>query len=204
MRFTVRRPTNAEVSPCCHRPSGGDVAVGLHPLRDRPREAEAHPADLRHPHPTQPAVETLDVARFDRDLPEPLMHVGFTPGRAAVRSGEKVAHRLGEVAQLLLLHGMRARCQPVVLGASRGQLRALIVVAGRVPSGLRVPVRLGGEVPHLPGVTTMLGQHRRLLGGRKQPKSRHARNAATTTDESPKGAAFAPSYTLGFHAATTR
>ena len=26
MRFTVRRPANAEVSPCCHRPSGGDVA----------------------------------------------------------------------------------------------------------------------------------------------------------------------------------
>ena len=26
MRFTVRRPADAEVSPCCHRPSGGDVA----------------------------------------------------------------------------------------------------------------------------------------------------------------------------------
>ena len=26
MRFTVRRPASAEVSPCCHRPSGGDVA----------------------------------------------------------------------------------------------------------------------------------------------------------------------------------
>ncbi len=26
MRFTVRRPAGAEVSPCCHRPSGGDIA----------------------------------------------------------------------------------------------------------------------------------------------------------------------------------
>ena len=26
MRFTVHRPASAEVSPCCHRPSGGDVA----------------------------------------------------------------------------------------------------------------------------------------------------------------------------------
>ena len=30
MRFTVRRPANAEVSPCCHRPSGGDVACSVH------------------------------------------------------------------------------------------------------------------------------------------------------------------------------
>ncbi len=29
MRFTVRRPADAEVSPCCHRPSGGDVACGV-------------------------------------------------------------------------------------------------------------------------------------------------------------------------------
>jgi hypothetical protein len=67
-----------------------------------------------------------------------------------------------------------------------------------------VLVLLDGEVPHVPGVATMLGQYRRLLGGRKQPKSRHASNVATTTDKSPKGAAFAPGYTLGFHAATTR
>jgi hypothetical protein len=30
LRFTVRRPASAEVSPCCHRPSGGDVACGVH------------------------------------------------------------------------------------------------------------------------------------------------------------------------------
>ncbi len=29
MRFTVRRPPNGEVSPCCHRPSGGDVACSV-------------------------------------------------------------------------------------------------------------------------------------------------------------------------------
>jgi NAD(P)-dependent dehydrogenase (short-subunit alcohol dehydrogenase family) len=165
---------------------------------------EAHPADLGHPHPTQPAVETLDVVRFDRHLPESLMYVGFAPGQAAVRSAEKVAHRLGEVPQRLLLHGLRASSQPVVFGAGRGQLSALLAEAGRLPSGLPVLVLLDGEVPHVPGVATMLGQHRRLLGGRKQPKSRHASNVATTTDKSPKGAAFAPGYTLGFHAATTR
>ena len=30
MRFTVRRPPNGEVSPCGHRPSGGDVACSVH------------------------------------------------------------------------------------------------------------------------------------------------------------------------------
>ena len=30
MRFTVRRPPNGEVSPCSHRPSGGDIACSVH------------------------------------------------------------------------------------------------------------------------------------------------------------------------------
>ena len=30
MRFTVRRPPSGEVSPCSHRPSGGDVACSVH------------------------------------------------------------------------------------------------------------------------------------------------------------------------------
>jgi hypothetical protein len=29
LRFTVRRPASAEVSPCCHRPPGGDVACSV-------------------------------------------------------------------------------------------------------------------------------------------------------------------------------
>ncbi len=184
-------------------PIPGDP-VGLHTLGDGAREAEAHPADLGHPYPTQPAVETLDVVRFHRDLPESLMYTGFAPGRAAVRSGEKVAHCLGEVPQRLLLHRLRTGRQPVVLGAGCGQLSALLIEAGRAAPRLPVLVLLDGEVPYVPGVATMLGQQRRLLGGRKQPKSRHASNVATSTDKSPKGAAIAPGYTQGFHAATTR
>ncbi len=38
-RFTVRRPARAEVSPCCHRPSGGDVACRVHVSVARPRAA---------------------------------------------------------------------------------------------------------------------------------------------------------------------
>ena len=39
MRFTVHRPAIAEVSPCGHRPSGGDVACGVHISVARSRAA---------------------------------------------------------------------------------------------------------------------------------------------------------------------
>ena len=96
------------------------------------------------------------MVRFDRDLPESLVHTGFAPRRAAVRSSEKVAHRLREVPQRLLLHGLRAGRQPVVLGAGRGQLRALLVEAARVPTRLPMLVLLDGQVPHVPRVAAVL------------------------------------------------
>ena len=186
-------------------PVAGDP-VGLDPFWDRSRHAEAHPADLGHPHPTEPAVQLLNVMRFDRNLPESLVHTGFAPCRAAMRSVEKVAHRLGEVPQRLLLHGLRAGRQPIVLGAGRGQLRTLLVVARRAATGLPVPLLLDGQVPHIPGVATMLGQHVRLFRGRKQPITRHASNLAATTDKLPKGEAVLPppAKAKGFDAVTTR
>jgi hypothetical protein len=102
---------------------------------------------------------------FDRYLPESLVHPGFAPRRAAMRSAEKVVHRLGEVPQRLLLHGLRPGRQPIVLGTSGGQLRTLLVVAGRAATGLPVLLLLDGQVPHVPGMATMLGQRRRLLSG---------------------------------------
>ena len=246
MRFTVRRPASAEVSPCCHRPSGGDVACSVHvgvarpsvagfalenrlaltvlgsdvpahraslrrergrhrnttvdthhaaltrtcdrimDVGERKMPAEAYPADLGHPHPTEPAVQTLDMMRFDRHLPESLLHTGFAPRRAAVRSAEKVAHRLGEIPQCLLLHGLRAGRQPIVIGTGRGQLSTLLVIAGRATTRLPVPSLLDGQVPHIPGMATMLGQHHHLLSGTKKPKTRHSWNVSATTDELPK------------------
>jgi hypothetical protein len=64
--------------------------------------------------------------RLDRDLPESFVHTGFAPRRAPVRATEKVPHRLSEIPQRLLLHSLRARRQPLVLGARGGQLRALL------------------------------------------------------------------------------
>jgi hypothetical protein len=142
---------------------------------------------------------------FHRDLSESLVHTGFAPRRATVRSGEEVPHGLREIPQRLLLHGLRTGGQPVVFGAGRSQLSALLVVAGRVASRLPMLLLLDGQVPHIPGVAAILGQRRRLFGGRKQPVSRHPGNLTTATDTSPKGeAAFPPpAKARGFHAAST-
>ena len=57
LRFTVRRPASAEVSPCCHRPSGGDVACSIH-------------VSIARPHPAGDALENrLALAVFRRHMP---------------------------------------------------------------------------------------------------------------------------------------
>ena len=190
-------------------PAAGPIAgdpIGLHPRRHRARQPEAHPADLGHPRPTEPAVHPLDVTRFDRDLPEPLMDTGFAPGRAAVRSGEKIPHRLSEVPQRLLLHRLRARRQPIMLGTRRSQLSTLIVISRRAATRLPVQLLLDGQVPHKPGMATMLRQHHRLLSGWKQTVTRHPRKLSATTDKSQTGDAALPplAKARGFRAATSR
>jgi hypothetical protein len=92
-----------------------------------------------------------------------------------------------------------------VLGARRGQLSALLVVAGRAPTGLPMLLLFDGQIPHIPSLPTVLCQNRLLLSGRKQPISRHTGNVSATTDKLTKGeAALAPrTKTRNFHAATT-
>ena len=186
-------------------PIAGDP-VRLDTTRYRTRQSEAHHAHLGHPYTTEPTIQTFDMMRFHPDLPESFVYTGFTPRRAAVRSGEKVSHRLGEVPQGLLLHGLGASRQPVVLSTDLGQLSALLVVSGRAATRLPVLLLLDGQIPHIPGMATMLLQHHRLLSGGKQSVSRHTGNVAATTDKFLKGeAAFcAPAKAMANHAATTR
>ncbi len=76
MRFTVRRPASAEVSPCCHRPSGGNIACGVHVGIARPRAAGD-------------ALENrLALTVFRRDMPA---------GRASLRrvDGVEAARHIG-------------------------------------------------------------------------------------------------------------
>src|SRR6266567_9195208 len=97
---------------------------------------------------------------------------GLAPGRPPCRvmRMEERGRRLGEIPQRLLLDHLAACGQPVMLGAGSGELPTLLQVAGRALAA-RMPVRvlLDGQVPHVPGVSAVLPEHR-LLGGRgEQP-----------------------------------
>lgn len=111
---------------------------------------------------------------LDGNLPEPLVPPGLTPRRTAVRPTEEVPHRLSEVAQRLLLHGLTARTKPRELGTSLGQLATLLAVA-RCGLSARLPARvlLHCEVPHVAGVSAMLQQYDLLVRGGTKPISRH-------------------------------
>jgi hypothetical protein len=148
------------------------------------------------------AAQPLEVARFESDLPKSFAPAGLAPRRAMVGAVEKVAHPLGEVPQRLLLHGMRPGRQPLAFGADRSQLGTLLVVTGRLASWLPVLLLLDGQIPHKPGMATMLGQYWHLLNTRKQPKPAHTRNIGAGTDKTPKGATrqFSPPATArSFH-----
>jgi hypothetical protein len=100
LRFTVRGPASAEVSPCCHRPFGGDVACGVHVSIARPRAAGD-------------ALENrLTLAVFRRDMPT---LVGTQPGNgqlrscAPVRSASRPRQTLLQSAQSLRFAGTKAR-----------------------------------------------------------------------------------------------
>jgi hypothetical protein len=162
-------------------------SVRLHRVGDVAGPPEPNPSDFRYPYLPVAAAEPLNVARFESDLPKPLMLAGLTPRRAAMEAIEKVAHRLGEVPQRLLLNGLRPGRQPIVFGAGRRQLGTLLVVAGRAAARLPMLLPLDSQIPHKPCVTTVLGQRYRLLTGGKQPKPAHINNIGATTDNLSKG-----------------
>jgi hypothetical protein len=130
--------------------------------------------------------------RFDRDLSETLVYTGLSPGRTTVSADKKVAHRLSEISQCVLLHGLRTGSQPCVFGTCRGQLTTLLVVPRYTTSRPPIRLLLDRQVPYIPGVTTMLGQRHGLLCRRKQPIARHTYNVTTATDKSSKGEAASP------------
>jgi nicotinamidase-related amidase len=163
------------------RPIPSD-AIRLHRVGDVAGPPEPNPTDLRDPYLPIVATQPLEVARFESDLPKPLVPAGLVPRRATVSAVEKVAHRLGEVPQCLLLHRLRPGRQPIVFGAGRSQLSTLVVVIGCVAARLPVLLLLDGQIPHKPGMATMLGQYCRLLGIRKQSKPAHSGNITATTD----------------------
>jgi len=173
-----------------HVPAAGPVLghpVGLHAWRRRARPAEPHPPGLRHPHlagmARHPAHLPLPAAT-SRD-PESLIAPGLAPARLPGRvvrvKGRR--HGLGEVPQRLLLDGLGAGGQPRMRCPRGGELPALVQVARRgLPARPPVGVLLNGQVPHVPGVGTVVPQYR-LLGGRGvEPIPGHANTLAITAD----------------------
>ena len=162
--------------------------VGLHTLRHRLRQPQSHPPDFGNPHPTESAVQPLNVMWFQPDLPKPFVHIGFPPGRAAVCAVEEVLHRLCEVPERLLLDRLTPRTKPRVLGAGFRQLRALLTVAGSLATRLPVLLLIYRQIPYIPRIPAVTQQRLFLLRSRQQPKPRHIRTVTTPTDTPDKAA----------------
>ena len=159
-------------------------AVGLDPFADRSRPAKFDPADLGNSHPTSATVEPLYVMSGDPDLPKPLVDPRLAPSRLSVRAVEEVLHGLGEVTKRLLLHGLRAVCEPRVLSPRLGQLSTLFEVARPgFTTWTPIPLLFDREVPDVSGMSTVLQQLCFLLSGRKQSISRHEINIVRTADK---------------------
>jgi len=102
-----------------------------------------------------------------------------------VGAGEVIGHGLGEVTQRLLLHHLAALGQPPVLGPGLGQLGGLGAVAGRVTAAGPPPgLLLDGQVPHVPGVRTVLPQEGLLHRCWDQTVAGHDSNLLSNTDVS--------------------
>ena len=156
--------------------------VGLDSRWHGPRQAESQPPDLRHPHPTEAAVQPLDMMPFHRDLSKAFVHTGFTPPWSAMCVIEVVLHGLCEIPQRLLLHRLASGTKPRVLAAGHRQLRTLLNIARRLPPRLPVQLLLHCQIPHVPRIPAVPQQRLLLLRSRHQSKPRHTRTVATTTD----------------------
>jgi hypothetical protein len=156
--------------------------VGLDAGGHRPRQVKPNPAHLGHPNPTETAVQTLDVMRFHRNLPEPFVHISFAPPWATVRAVEEISHSLREIPQRLLLHRLTPGTKPPVLGTGLGQLRGLLDIAGSLAPRLPMLLLLHRQIPHVPRVPTMRQQCLLLISDGQQPKPRHMRTVTVNTD----------------------
>ena len=197
----------------CDMPAAGPIAgdtVGLDALGHGSRQPKPHPAHRGHPHSTEAAVKPFDVTLFDRDLPKPFVHAGLAPLWAAVRSGEKVLHGLCEIPQRLLLHGLTPSAKPRILGASIGQLRGLLDVAGSLAAWLPMRLLFHRQIPYIPRVAAVGQQCRFLFRNWQQPEPRHTGTVTTTTDirgcrtSNPAGVGFCCALTSSSSARTRR
>jgi hypothetical protein len=176
LRFTVRRPASAEVSPCCHRPSGGDVAY---------------------------SVVRPDVAGFALKYRLVLTVFGSAvPARRALLRPTGGRGLLGLTVSPL--SETRSEQDPTPLADS--PVQPTFLSNRHMAPGPPLLMLLHGRVPYTPCMPTMVGANGRRFSAKNQPTSRHHGNLTATTDKSPKGgmALPPPAKARGFPAARIR
>ncbi|TCO62415.1 hypothetical protein EV192_102553 [Actinocrispum wychmicini] len=163
-------------------PPAGPVSsdpVGLCHDRHSARPLETNPPHLRHPQPSVPTVEPLNMLAFQANLSKSLIPANFAPRRCTTVAFEEATHSLGKVPQRLLLHGHAARSQPRKLRTRLGQLTGLLVIARRRgTTRCPMPVLLACEVPDKPGLGAVLQQTNFLVRRWGHAVTRHKMNAS--------------------------
>jgi hypothetical protein len=152
-------------------------------VRDRTRPTEPDPARLWDPNCTSVAAKATYVSSLHCNDPEALIPNGLAPGGLGVGSSEEVRHRLGEIPQRLLLNHLTAGAEPIKLTAGRGQLSALLQVAGR-PTASGPPVRLllACQVPYISCVRAVFSQLCLLVRRWHQAVAGHANTLSRCSD----------------------
>jgi hypothetical protein len=161
--------------------------VGLHLWWQRPRPAEPHPSDLRHPNRADFSAKPSHVPLLTTlsDDAEPFAPASLSPRRPLVwplRIKER-SRRPGEIPQGLLLDHLRTRTQPVVLRACSRELPTLLQVTRRALTA-RAPMHMlfYSQIPDIPSMRAVVSQHRLLSRCRKQPITMHTNTVATGAD----------------------
>ncbi len=141
----------------------------------RAGQPELYPADLGHVDLGPFPVQLDDAGCLAPDNTEAFVQSGLPPARPSVGSTAEVLDSLVEVAQRLLLHGLRPRAKPLERSPCFGQLAALFR-EGRCRALVSRPHRplFKGEVPYIPGMAAQLQQRRLLRRCRVQPEPGHA------------------------------
>ena len=153
MRFTVRRPPIGEVSPCCHRPPGGDIArsvdVGVAPASGAGFAFENRLA-LAVPRSDMPAHRALLRRERGRDLLDPtvsfvLQSRGELPPSAA--ADRPIQPALLSDAHTGLLHSSSGgtRHRPHIEGLDPNHLEAARNISRRFLDPILAPVNLTGS-----------------------------------------------------------
>src|ERR1035437_1118287 len=155
----------------CQRPARSRVMrYDFHPARARPAFNQTQPI-FAHQHTGSCPVVLTNPNSLRPDDPQALILAGFTPRRTPMGPGKEAPPRLVKVPQRLLLNGLRPAGKPRFRPPGSSQLCGLGVEARRGP--LPAPQHRGllqAKVPHITGMTALLGREHLLRGARIQTK----------------------------------